>query len=172
MTQIKKNFFVTLGIIVLIEGILIGAFYYLLQWQFLPLLEKFSSAQQEIYKAESSQTFYKSVVFPDLEEHKAFFGEIQNLFYRPQTDPEAFERAVIFFEQAGSRNNLKFKITQTPTQQSLVFGLQVTGSFGNIMKLVQEIENDRYLLEITKFTIDGGVDSENQNASLTILLQS
>lgn len=172
MTQIKKKFFVTLGVVALIESVLIGAFYYLLQWQFLPLLEKFSSAQQEIYRAESAQAFYKSVVFPDLEEHKTFFEEIQNLFYRPQVNSEAFERAVIFFEQAGLRNNLKYKITQTPTQQSLAFGLQVTGSFGNIMKLVQEIENDKYLLEITKFTIDGGVDSENQNASLTLLLQS
>jgi len=162
MSPIRRNFFITLGSIILIDGAIIGVFLVLLQWFILPLAERFLAVQKEIAVAERQVQDFKALVAPSLQKNSMEIEALRNSFFIYSSEKSL--QFIETLESMAKRNNLTYQIgefqTGSPPTQIIV-----TGSFANIAKFLREFENGETLFQISGLTL---VES---NASMSATVQ-
>lgn len=118
--------------------------------------ENFSSRREQIFvlekRIENLENFKKTS-----EETEFDLRKIDNLFIDPVV-PVDF---ITFMEKTADNLSLSHKISpnlSAKTDQnkwtSLVFELNLTGSFSNLMKFLEKMENSPYLIKIQKLKIN------------------
>ncbi len=150
MSPIRRNFFITLGSIILIDGAVIGAFFFLLQWFILPLSENFLAVQKDIAITERKVQDFKALVAPSLQKNITEIKALSNSFFIYSSEKSL--KFIESLESMAKRNNLTYQIgefqTGSPPTQIIV-----TGSFASIVKFLREFENGETLFQISGLTL-------------------
>jgi hypothetical protein len=102
-------------------------------------------------KVENSKKFQK--LFPKISAH---LEKIDNLFVNPEV-PVDF---ILFLEELSQKTNLSLKISENLPLRiekdpwpSLLFQLQLVGSFPNLSRFLEKLESAFYLIELQNLTI-------------------
>jgi hypothetical protein len=157
----KQKFFIVFGAAFLITaGVCVG--YLFLYWyRIAPLLETFGETQREIKITEEQNRFFADAVETDLKKYEDEFDAIKKLYF-----DKPYE-AIFFFEKAAKRNHLTQTNVTAPTGEPPSMSLTVMGSYANIIRFLQEVENDTILVEINTLLLQGNGESVSANIKAT-----
>ncbi|MEK7630540.1 MAG: hypothetical protein AAB417_00715 [Patescibacteria group bacterium] len=153
MSGFRKNFFITVGTIIVAFGVLFGAFLYLFAGIISPLSSEFRLVQENIKIAEERIADFKGRVAPSLEREEADMIKIEKSFF--VYSPDTAKEFIVFLETAARRNNLIGEIGSLPQAISPTASMNITGSFDDIIVFLREIENGPLLLAIDSVALRG-----------------
>lgn len=165
MSKLKKNFFITLGAVVVGE-VALGALFFYFEYQIIaPRVASFTLTNNALATSEKSIADYKSNVTPTLQRNEEFLRNLEGLFYTEDRGREF----ILFLEGVVNRNNLTHTITIPPTKANSIVSFQVEGSFQNVMRFLREIERERFLAIIKDVSIQSRIGSR-VSASIQMML--
>ena len=146
MSAIKRNFFITLGSVILIEGIIVGIFFFLLQGFILPLAEDFLEVQSDIASTGRRVQDFKALVAPGLQRNVADIETLRSSFFVYSSDKSL--EFIELLEGVAKRNNLMPEIGEFPSGTAPT-QIRVVGRFSDIVKFLREFENGTTLFQIS-----------------------
>ncbi|MEK7649637.1 MAG: hypothetical protein AAB367_01575 [Patescibacteria group bacterium] len=157
MSDFRKNFFITLGVVILAACVFLGVFLYLFLGIISPLSGEFRLVQENIKIAEERIADFKGRVAPALLREEADMVKIEKSFF--VYSPDTAKEFIIFLENASARNNLKGDIGSLPQATSPIVTMNLSGSFRDIITFLREIENGPLLLAINSVSLRGAGES-------------
>jgi hypothetical protein len=166
MKHIKLNFFIALSLaIVFVSGLALAIIYLWLIY-ILPLSESFVDTVRQYTVLEEQQKYFKQSVSPSLSRDIPDFDGISRLYFMPVRGPEM----IYYLEKMAKKNNLTH--TQTPASGNPpVVNYTVRGNFRDIMKLLGQLENGSFLLNIKSFSIRGSGATLEASMQITLAVQ-
>ena len=161
MISLKKNFFITLAI-VLAGEVILAALFVVFQTQIIqPSTENFIRTNDAITSTEQSIADYIKVVAPAFQRNKDFLDHLAELFFSEEQGRQFLK----FLKEVVSRNHLTHSITLPPSKGSPAIGFRVEGNFSDVVRFLREIEHEQYLLTIK----DVSIQRRNDGAGAAVI---
>lgn len=152
---IQKKFILTTAGVVLANAALCAVFAYLVFYQIFPLSNKFFEMEKEIRTTEQELRAYRGQILPEYEDAQKDITKIENLFFIANDDKKELE-LVLFIDEIIKRNNLgQVSITPPGALEAGKVGVSLTvnGSYTNVIRMLRELENERFFITINQLSI-------------------
>lgn len=150
----------------LVDGIIIGIFFMLLDGFILPLSKRFLAIQHDIIVAERRVQDFQALVAPGLQKNVDEIEALRGSFFVYSSDKSL--EFIELLEGAAKRNSLTYNIGEFQSGAP-PSGMQVKGNFFNVIKFLREFENGTTLFQITGLTLtSAGLDSVSADVRFSL----